>query len=207
MKAVLFDLDGVLIDTEGIYSNFWATTGRDFGVEDPEFAHKIKGTTLAQILDRNFPKEMHQRIIDVLVDFEHNMRYEIFPGAMELLQELRDRHIPTAIVTSSGDQKMQRLWEQHPGFRDYFTAVITDADVTRSKPDPQPYLVAAERLGIAPEDCYVIEDSFTGVESGRRAGAKVIAIATTNPASSLEGKADLVLPSIADLTADRLLSV
>ena len=198
-SAVLFDLDGVLIDTEGIYSGFWGGMGKKYSVPFPDFAQRIKGTTLVQILDGYFPQEHHEEIRRELKDFEDNMRYVVFDGVERLLDRLKAKGFGTAIVTSSSPLKLARLWMQHPWLKDKFDVIVSDTDVQRSKPDPQGYILAAERLGCAPEDCYVVEDSYNGLLAGRRSGAKVIALATTNPADTLIDKADRVFPSIADI--------
>ena len=207
--GVLFDLDGVLVDTESVYTRFWSDMDRLFptGIED--FAHSIKGTTLPDILGRHFPDAEHRsRIVGLLKELEDNMAYELFEGTEALLAELRERGIPAAIVTSSGDAKMARLFGGKPGFREYFKAVVTDSMVKRSKPHPDPYLTGARALGLEPEDCFAVEDSFAGVESGLRAGCTVIALATTNPRSAMEGLgAALVLDSIAELGAEAMLSL
>lgn len=204
MKAALFDLDGVLIDTETLYTEFWDTLGRSYCAGIDNFAQRIKGTTIADILATYFPAGQHAEILETLQAFEANMKYRLFPGAAGFLSRLKAAGIPAAIVTSSNDEKMARVWEQLPGLRQWFDAVVTDSKVQRSKPDPQPYEVAAAELGVRPEDCVVFEDSFSGVESGRRAGAKVVALSTTNPAESLRGKADLVAPSLEGLTVEQL---
>ena len=201
-QAALFDLDGVIIDTEGTYSKFWGDLGKTYGVAYTDFAQRIKGTTLDQILTSYFPADKYDEILQQLTDYEQNMAYPVFPGAMEFIESLAAAGIPSAIVTSSSEKKMSRLWEQHPELRLMFQAVITDAQVERSKPDPQGYLMAAEALGVAPENCIVFEDSFNGLLAGRRSGAKVVALSTTNPAESLLGKADIVAPSLASLTPD-----
>lgn len=198
-SAVLFDLDGVLIDTEGIYSGFWGGMGKKYSVPFPDFAQRIKGTTLVQILDGYFPQEHHEAIRRELKDFEDNMRYVVFDGVERLLDRLKAKGFGTAIVTSSSPLKLARLWMQHPWLKDKFDAIVSDTDVQRSKPDPQGYILAAERLGCVPEDCYVVEDSYNGLLAGRRSGAIVIALATTNPADTLIDKADRVFPSIADI--------
>jgi beta-phosphoglucomutase-like phosphatase (HAD superfamily) len=94
---------------------------------------------------------------------------------------------------------MEFLFNQHPEFKTHFDAIVTAADVTKSKPDPEPYLIGAAKAGCKPEECVVFEDSFQGIEAGRRAGAYVVGIATTNPAASLEGKADRIVNSLAEL--------
>ncbi len=193
MKAALFDLDGVIIDTEPSYSIFWGGIGVKYNVGIDNFADAIKGTTLTQILDRYFAPALHAEVVEQLEAYERTMQYQLFPDVVPFLSRLRSLAIPCAIVTSSNDEKMSNLWSQHPALRSFFDAVVTDEDVTHSKPDPQPYLIGASRLGVAPENTCVFEDSFNGLLSGRRAGARVVALATTNPYESLVDKADIVI--------------
>lgn len=185
--GVLFDLDGVLVDSEGEYSKFWGATGRKFNVGGETFADDIKGTTLGEIL-QNFPEDERDGIVTALHKFEDEMEYPVFPGVMELLKALKDNNIPSAIVTSSDDTKMSYLFNRHPEFHDYINVIITGSMVNHSKPDPEGYLLGASKIGVAPEDCYVFEDSMQGVEAGVRSGATVIAIATTNPREKLQTK-------------------
>lgn len=84
--------------------------------------------------------------------------------------------------------KMENLYRQNPGFRDKFKAVITSDLVTFSKPHPQPYLLGAKAIGVSPENCFVFEDSLSGIESGKAAGATVIGLATTLPMAEIKGK-------------------
>lgn len=205
--AVLFDLDGVLIDTEGLYTEFWAETGREFGIPSPTFAADIKGTTLKSILNYFPGDELKAKVMQRIHDFEDTMRYRMFPGVETFLQSLRKAGIPTAIVTSSDEVKMSCLYTQLPALRDMVDIVIDASMVTRSKPDPQGYLLAASKLGVDPADCYVFEDSLQGLEAGRRAGATVIGLATTNTADKVLPLCDYLLPSFVDLTVERLLAI
>ncbi len=195
-KAALFDLDGVIIDTEPIYSGFWDKAGKMYDVPYPDLADRVKGTTLPKILDTYFPKDKHPQINQQLLEFEEKMRYELFPGAIEFLRKLRDKGIPCAIVTSSGEPKMTHLGEQQPELYSLMQAIITDADVTHSKPHPEPYLIAAERLGVNPKECWIFEDSFNGLKSARSAGGFVVGLATTNSAEAIAPYADIVVPSL-----------
>lgn len=199
MKAALFDLDGVIVDTEGTYSGFWGEIGRRYGCS-PTFAHDIKGTTLTDILTHFPDADTREQVKKDIHDFELTMNYPIFPGAVELLRRLHQEGIKCAVVTSSDDVKMNLLWQQHPELKEMFDAVVTGSVVTESKPSPQGYLMAAGILGVSPEDCVVFEDSYQGLEAGRRSGAKVVALATTNPASTLYDKADLVAGSVSEIT-------
>ncbi len=202
-KAALFDLDGVLIDSETLYTGFWEKVGKTHHLPSPTFAYDIKGTTLNDILTTYFPDPKVRADIDrMLHQFENEIIYPIFPGALEFVDSLKASGMKTVIVTSSDDKKMNFLFAQHPGFRSHFDAIVTAADVSRSKPDPEPYIIGARKAGCTPEECIVFEDSFQGLEAGRRAGAHVIGLATTNPAGSLKGKADRIVNSLAELAGE-----
>lgn len=204
--GALFDLDGVLIDTEGQYSIFWAETGRKYGVGGPTFADDIKGTNLALILAL-FPEEVREEVRDAIHHYEHVMDYPLYPGAIDLLESLHAAGIPIAIFTSSDDMKMQLLFKRHPEVSAHVDAIITGDMVTRSKPDPEGYLKAAAAIGRDIKRCYVFEDSMQGLEAGRRSGARVIGISTTNPADRIAPLCDAVLPTVTGLTAPILLQL
>ncbi|MCM1449574.1 MAG: HAD-IA family hydrolase [Clostridiales bacterium] len=206
MAAALFDLDGVIIDSESTYTKFWATTGREYGC-DEEFAHKIKGTTLKHILTLFDSQKVRDEISQKIDTFEQTMEYPFFPGVLEFLSKLRERGIKIALFTSSDDKKMSYLYRQHPQLREMFDAEVTGSMVTHSKPDPEGYLMAARLLGCDIRDCYVFEDSFQGLEAGMRSGAIVIGLATTNTAASLKGKAHKVIENFVGFSVDDMLSV
>ncbi len=199
-QAALFDLDGVLIDSETLYTRFWAEVGKHHHLPSPTFAYDIKGTTLTDILETYFPSEDVRADVDRLLhEFEDNVVYPIFPGALEFVDLLRHAGVKAVIVTSSDERKMEFLYAQHPTFRSHFDDVVTAADVTHSKPHPEPYLVGARKAGCAPADCVVFEDSYQGLQAGRAAGAYVVGLSTTNPASEVARYADLVAASLAEL--------
>ena len=203
-KAALFDLDGVLVDTEGTYTEFWGEIGKNYG-KKATFANDIKGTTLTDILSTHFAEpETRKEIESKLHDFEDNMEFHLFPGVKEFLKELRRRGVKCAIVTSSDKRKMASLAKQHPDFASEMETVVIADDVQRSKPDPQGYLLAADRLGIAPELCVFFEDSLQGLEAGRRSGALVVGLTTTNTIESVAPLCDITAPSISDLNPDTI---
>lgn len=205
-KAVLFDLDGVLLDTEGIYTEFWQGMGDRFGL-DADFAYKIKGTTLTNILGTYFPEpEVQSWIRARLVEQERNMQYRLFDGALELLQNLKDAGVRTAVVTSSNAAKMRHVMAELPALARRIDTLVVDEDVTASKPDPQGYLLAAKRLEADAPHFAVVEDSLHGLEAGRRAGGIVVGIATTNPLDVVAGRSDIAVNTIGELDADALIS-
>ena len=201
-KAALFDLDGVVFDTEPQYTVFWGQQCREYHPEHPGLEQEIKGQTLVQIYDAWFsgPLEPEQAVItERLNKFEQQMHYDYIAGFLDYITSLRKKGVKTAVVTSSNQVKMQAVYASRPEFRALFDAILTSEDFERSKPDPDCYLKAAQRFGVEPADCVVFEDSFNGLKSGRAAGMYVVGLATTNPADAIRPYCDEV---IADYTKD-----
>ena len=190
---VLFDLDGVIMDTETQYSIFWNRTGKEvLGLEN--FGTTIKGQTLTHIIKYfdGSPKSKDE-IIAELYEYERNMSYDYIPGADEFMKSLKDKGIPMAIVTSSNDAKMENVRRVRPELWELTDAVLTSEHFSKSKPDPECFLKGMEVLGGRPEDTYVFEDSIHGINAGRSAGAKVIGLATTNTREVIAQLCDQVI--------------
>lgn len=206
--GVLFDLDGVLIDSEGLYTEFWQDIEKIYPTGVKDFAYVIKGNALFKILDTYFKGDaVKTDIIERVHRFEKNIVYPIYDGVIDFLAELKRESIPAAIVTSSDDVKMQSLFSIYPDFRNYFDAIITGSDVSHSKPHPEGYLKAAEAIGCRPEDCYVFEDSLQGLDAGMASGATVIGLTTSNPAEKLKGKAHELIDGFTGFNVKKMLSV
>ena len=196
IKAALFDLDGVVFDTEPQYTVFWGQQCREFHPEHPGLEHEIKGQTLVQIYDAWFSGPLTERqdeITERLNRFEQQMSYDYIAGFVEYITELRKNGVKTAVVTSSNQPKMEAVYQSRPEFKGMFDAILTSEDFERSKPDPDCYLKAAERLGVDKDDCVVFEDSFNGLKSGRAAGMFVVGLATTNSAEAIAPLCDKVI--------------
>ena len=193
----LFDLDGVIFDTEGQYTEFWDGIGRDY-LGDPELSGKLKGETIAKSLQRCFPDDPLRReeVRASLYDFEAQMKFEYVPGAYGFLEYLKGQGYPTAIVTSSNRDKMAQVYKSRPEIRDMVCRVLTGDDFARSKPYPDCYLLGMELFGAAPDVAYIFEDSFNGLKSARGAGGHVIGLATTNPREAVAPYSDIVIDDI-----------
>lgn len=202
--ACLFDLDGVLVDSERIYTKIWEAIEKQWPTGIDNFAYKIKGTTLEDILERYFPEEVREEVTRELIRLEGMMIYGPLPGALEFLDELNAKGIPAALVTSSNGLKMDHLWHDMPGFKEKFDVIITGDEVTNSKPDPEGYLAAAAALGVDPKGCAVFEDSLQGVKAGKAAGAFVIGVAGTLKAEDIQPYSDIVVNKVADIYPDKL---
>lgn len=205
--GVLFDLDGVLIDSESLYTGFWSGIDRDYPTGIPDFARFIKGSTLDKIMDYFPSEQVRGDILDRIREFEKGMTYEMFDGVATFLDDLAANNMPAAVVTSSSDRKMEKVYAQLPGFRDRFAAIITGSMVSRSKPDPQGYLMGAEAIGCVPSDCYVFEDSMSGLQAGNAAGAIVVGLATTLPRQTLEGHAHRIIDSLVGFDVKAMLGI
>ena len=176
--AFLFDLDGVIIDSEGPYSRIWDSIEEIYPTGNENFANEIKGSTLDNILTKWFRKEDRPDVERRLYEMEAKMIYETCTGAVEFLNLLKDKGIPAALVTSSDKLKMDHLWQQMPWLKDFFKVIIIGDMVSRSKPDP---------------------DSRQGLEAARASGAKVVGVAGTLPREEVEKLADITVGNLMEL--------
>jgi HAD superfamily hydrolase (TIGR01509 family) len=180
--AVLWDMDGTLVDTEP----FWiaaevALVAEHGGSWNSDDGHALVGHDLrwsAEYLRRrgevDLPVEavIDRLLEDVIARIGHRVPWR--PGARPLLEDLRARGVPCALVTMSYRRLAAAVLDSLPPGT--FDVVVTGDEVALGKPDPEPYLVAAARLGVPPSQCVAIEDSPTGVASARGAGAAVLAV-------------------------------
>jgi HAD superfamily hydrolase (TIGR01509 family) len=206
-KAALFDLDGVVFDTEPQYTVFWGSQCRLYHPEHPGLEHEIKGQTLTQIYDQWFsgPLLAEQQVItDRLNEYESNMHYDYIEGFERMIADLRSHGVKTAVVTSSNLPKMQAVYRYQPDFKNLFDAILTSEDFDRSKPDPDCYLKAAARLGASTDECIVFEDSFNGLRSGRAANMVVVGLATTNPVDTIRELSDIQISDYRNMDFNQL---
>lgn len=194
LKAALFDLDGVVFDTEPQYSVFWGSQCRRYHPEHPGLENEIKGMTLTEIYDQwfNGPLLTEQAAItERLNAYEQQMHYDYIEGFEELIADLHRHGVRTAVVTSSNVPKMESVYRYQPNFKELFDAILTSEDFERSKPDPDCYIKASQRLEAQPGECIVFEDSFNGLRSGRAAQMKVVGVATTNAVERIAPLSDM----------------
>ncbi len=202
----LFDLDGVIIDSESEYTRIWHAIDQKFPTGVENFEYVIKGRTLTEILDTFFPdRDTHPKVTDMLNEMEQKMRYRFLPGAKEFIESLIDKDFPRVMVTSSNDLKMARLREEIPDLEGMFTDIVTADRISRSKPDPEGYLLGAELCGASPERCFVFEDSRQGVMAGRNAGAFVVGLTTTLPEIMISEFCDITIGNLSETNPDTLI--
>ena len=207
LKAALFDLDGVVFDTEPQYSVFWGGQCRLYHPERPGMEHEIKGSTLEQIFALGWSGELEperEHVIERLNAFEEQMRLDYVEGFEDFVRDLRQHGVKTAVVTSSNRKKMENVYRKHPEFCDIFDEILTSEDFAESKPSPDCYLRAAQRFESAPEECVVFEDSINGLRSGCAAGMMVVGLLTTNTLADVAPLSNYQIANYQDFNYKRL---
>lgn len=207
LKAALFDLDGVVFDTEPQYTVFWGSQCRLYHPEHPGLEHEIKGSTLDQIYGRWWSGELEKEretVTQRLNEFEAQMDYTYINGLEAFINDLHQHGVKTAVVTSSNQPKMQSVFKARPEFKELFDAILTSEDFAESKPSPDCYLRGAARFGVEPSECVVLEDSFNGLKSGRAAGMFVVGLATTNKKEDISSLSDAQISDYEGFTYDAL---
>ena len=196
-KAALFDLDGVVFDTEPQYTAFWSTVFARYYPNEPQLATCVKGQTLTWIYERYFADkpDLQNEITAELNAFEHNMQFEYVLGFEDFIAQLHQLNVKTAVVTSSNKQKMQQVYGQHPNFKALFDQVFTAEDFAKSKPDPYCYLLGASHFGVKPTECVAFEDSINGFKSVKSAGMPLVGLATSNPVEVINQYTKVIIPN------------
>lgn len=201
-KTLLFDFDGVVVDTETQYTLFWNKMGKDY-LDIDNYAHQIKGQTLENIRKEYFSdKEASFAVIAKdLKLFEDQMSFEYIKGFKAFLNAV-SADFNTAVVTSSDRAKMARAIQVHPELEQLFDKIFTAEDTSKSKPHPECYINGMTYFDSSKEDTVIFEDSFSGLDAARQSGAKVVGLATTNAADKIKDLSDLVIDDFDKLSPE-----
>jgi len=205
-QAILFDMDGVVIDTHQTVTAFWERVAAKHGVQltPADYRQHVYGCPPNHTLDRFFPAldpAQRQALYRTMNDYEANLTYPAVPGVLALLHALRQQRLPTALVTSGDRKKVDTVFRQLE-LHELFQTQVTVEEIKRGKPHPDSYRLAAQRLGLPPAHCLVFEDSLSGVQAAVAAGALCVGVQAAEGAAALrELGAAHVIP---DFTATRL---
>ena len=181
-KGAIFDMDGLLTDTEKWYAASWKETAKAFGQEwVPDFDKFVAGTSgagMRAVIAKHFPGVDAQAFQDYCVARAYRLGEENLqemPGASEIIRFFRERGVKMAVASSSPGEVIERYLRKL-GWKESFDAVANGFEVAHGKPAPDIFLLAAERIGLAPEDCYVFEDGVNGCLAGIAAGCATVMI-------------------------------
>jgi beta-phosphoglucomutase family hydrolase len=213
LKGLLFDMDGVLVNNLEVHRAAFAEFFRRYGVERSfDELSRVFGKGNDDIMGELMPKEVVERVGIRELGYEKEAIYrEIYapiiepqPGLLAFLAEAEEAGLRSA-VGSSGYRVNVDFVLDKCRIRSYFEAIVAGDEVTRCKPDPEIYLTAAAKLGLKPEECVVFEDAEAGIEAAKRAGIKVVALATTFSREFLEGtEADAIVGDFREVSVKML---
>tara|TARA_Y100000590_G_scaffold317424_1_gene359107 strand:- start:672 stop:1316 length:645 start_codon:yes stop_codon:yes gene_type:complete len=204
IKAILFDMDGVVIDSEKLYSQSEKKLLAQYGVKfDESDWHYIKGCTEKQFYDLVYSKFNINIPRDQLIDKGRKFLKTVFTQELEYMNGFNEiysifkKKFKLALVTSTGPELVNHI-DSLLSIYEKFDIVITSKDTTIHKPQPEPYLIAMKRLQLEPNQCIVFEDSIQGIKAGKAAGSYVIALEGSLEKEVLT-EADLIISSFYDL--------
>ena len=211
MKGVIFDWDGVVIDSSAQHEKSWELLAEE--IQKPLPADHFKegfGKKNQEIIpgllrwseDPEEIRKIGERKEELYRELVREQGVSVLPGARELLEALKSASIPRSVGSSTPRSNLDAIFAA-TGLDRLFDAVVCGDDVANGKPAPDVFLLAANRLGLEPAGCLVIEDAHVGIEAAHRAGMKVLAVATTNPLEDL-ALADAAVPSLAGILPDFL---
>ena len=204
--GVIFDLDGVLVDTGWAHKQSWYDLAEKEGLRmTDEFFYGTFGMRNDQIIPK-LVEGASSEVVEQFSDWKEQRYRDIIgekltlpPGVGELLDDLKRCGFLMA-VGSSAPKANLNLCLDRVQIRDYFDACVTGEEVVEGKPAPETFLRAAEKLGLSPDCCVVVEDAVQGVEAGKAAGMPVVAVTTTRDRADLSA-ANIIVDSLGELTA------
>ena len=216
IQGVIFDMEGLMFDTERIWATLWAPALERLGQPAPTEAfvagaRGLAGENMLHYLAENYPACDPQQLLDAVNELGRTALANgapAKPGLFELLDWLEQAGIPRVVASSSTRETIDR-YLRIADIERYFAARVSGQDVAFSKPDPAVFLEAARRLGLPPEHCLVLEDSFNGVRAGHAAGAVTVMVPDlTQPTPEIRALCTACCKTLLDvrdlLTAGRL---
>jgi beta-phosphoglucomutase family hydrolase len=212
IKAVLFDMDGVIAETEHVHIEAEKQTMLRHGVQITEDElHRYTGTTARQMFTELIAKYRIDTTFEEIFNEKEQIMFKLLEmdtqpvkGVIELLHKLIEKHVKLAVASSSHRRLVQYVLRKFE-ITGLFDSIITAEDVAHGKPDPEIFLKSAERLKVSPAQCLVVEDAELGVEAAKAAGMKCLGYKNPNSGNQDLSKADIVTDDFSSLAIEELL--
>jgi beta-phosphoglucomutase len=212
-KAVLFDFDGIIADTLTYHVRAWQINFIDYGVNIfPEDIYPLEGRRadeIARILAQKKGLSLSESELQEITKrkratYRRITRAKVYPATEKLINSLKEKSVKLGLVTGSIISNMEPVVGSE--FLKNFDVIVTGDDVANAKPNPEPYLTAAERLGVKSEECIVIENAPSGIKAAKNAGMYCIAVKTTIKDEDQLKEADLIVKDMSKIPVKKLLS-
>lgn len=210
IKAIIYDLDGVIVDTAHYHFIAWQRLAKELGVSfgkeenerlkgvsrirSLEIILELGGISLSQEKKEELASKKNSWFVEYIMSIKPD---EIFPGVKEMLQQLKRKGYKVALASSSKNADMVLTLLQ---IKDSFDAIVDGTMIVHTKPDPEIFLLAAKKLGVHPQDCVVFEDAEAGVEAALAAGMKCVGVGSQDQL----GKANFIVKNTADFEIEKL---
>ena len=212
IKAIIFDMDGVIVDSEPLHDEARRITCEKYRIKCPprETGHNnFRGKPVSEIF-KYIVREYNKNddiSVDELADYKTKIFLEIaseklqpIPGVLEFIKKCRDKYNKLALTTSAREEVKKLVFEKFD-LSDYFDAIVTREEIKNGKPHPEPFLKTVSKIGVPAEDCLVIEDSYNGIISASKAGCVTMGITTYfNKEKLKDAGADYVVDSFIELS-------
>lgn len=224
LKAVLFDFNGVIINDEPLHDNLLEKIllEENLRAKPGEFWEVCLGRSdracITELLNRRGRVVTEEQLTAIIArksryyqaELEKIEKLPTYPGLEDFIYQIRSAHLPMAVVSGAMRGEIE-LVLRRLHLADYFSAIVSGDDITTSKPEPDGYLLAVDKLNeklpdlhLKPEECLVIEDTFPGIEAAKRAGMKVVGLATTYPFHMMQRQSNWAVDYFTDLELDRI---
>lgn len=209
VKAAIFDLDGVIVNTVPLHFKAWQRMfkeyGKDFTFED--YKKKVDGIprtngarAILTDLDENELQKASDKKQNYFLEYLKSERIPVYNTTVDLIKNFKKAGLKIAVISSSKNclDMLKRV-----NLVDLFDVIVTGNDITKGKPDPQIFFMAARKMSISPEECVVFEDALLGVEAAKRAGMKCVGVDRYNKPDFLE-KADLIVSDLGKVNLEKI---
>lgn len=212
--GVIFDMDGVIMDNNAYHETAWKKFCDNYGIHltDLELHEFVFGRVAKDTLEFIFKRDLTSGEIDHYVEEKeviyralYGPRIKPLPGLLEFLEDLSKNRVPMTMATSAPPGNVAFAFSHLP-IEKYFQDHLNASHIRKGKPDPEIYLRSIQNLGLSPENCIVFEDSLSGIRAALGAGARVIGVTTTHPASEMKGVSG-VIKDFRGLSFQNLVSV